>query len=118
MVYAAAYTGPQRDSAAVFRVAMVRSELETSIAASFRTAAFVHSATPRERILSWGFEPPPAQLRIRDSERVRWHLPGLRGWHRNRVRRRGLTAAHHAHKQEAIEVRVGDLDPWPRRPGV
>ncbi len=46
VAYAVAYTGPQRDSAAVFSVEVVRSEAETSIAASFKTAAFVRSATP------------------------------------------------------------------------
>jgi hypothetical protein len=49
VVYAVAYTGPQRDSAAAFSVAMVWSEAETSIAASFKTTAFVHSATPPGR---------------------------------------------------------------------
>jgi hypothetical protein len=54
VAYAVAYTGPQRDSAAVFSVQLVRSEAETSKAASFKTAAFVHSATPPELNLSLG----------------------------------------------------------------
>jgi hypothetical protein len=49
VAYAVAYTGPQRDSAAVCSVQVVRSEAETSIAAGFKTTAFVHSATPPRR---------------------------------------------------------------------
>jgi hypothetical protein len=54
VAYAVAYTGPQHDSAAVCSVQMVRSGAETSIAASFKTAAFVHSATPPTRDSSVG----------------------------------------------------------------
>jgi hypothetical protein len=54
VAYAVAYTGHWRDSAAVFSVQMVRSEAETSIAASFKTTAFVHSATPPTRDSSVG----------------------------------------------------------------
>jgi hypothetical protein len=43
-----ACTGQQRNSAAIFSVQQVRSEAETSKAASFKTAAFVYSATPPE----------------------------------------------------------------------
>jgi len=46
VAYAVAYTGHPRDSAAVFSVRKVQSEAETSKAASFKTTAFVHSATP------------------------------------------------------------------------
>jgi hypothetical protein len=49
VAYPVAYTGPQRDSAAVFSAQVVWSEAETSIAASFKTAAFVQSATPPGR---------------------------------------------------------------------
>ncbi len=49
MAYAVAYTGPQRDSAAVCSVAKVRSEAETSKAASFKAAALGHYATPPKR---------------------------------------------------------------------
>ena len=51
VAYAVAYAGPQRCSGAVFCVAMVRSEAETSLAAGFKTTAFVHSATPPRLIL-------------------------------------------------------------------
>jgi hypothetical protein len=51
VAYAVAYTGPQRDSAAVCSVQLVRSEAETSIAASFKTTAFVNSDTPPRLIL-------------------------------------------------------------------
>ena len=61
VAYAVAYTGPQRDSAAVFSVAMVWSEAETSIAASFKTTALVRYATPPGLML-----PRPAFATLED----------------------------------------------------
>jgi hypothetical protein len=87
---------PRRDSAAVCSVQVVRSEAETSKAASFKTTALDHSATPPTRDSSVGLGPPSARLRIRNPERVRLRLGRLRVWQRDLVRRRGLTATHGA----------------------
>ena len=73
-----AYTGPQRDSAAVFSVEVVQSEAETSIAASFKTTAFVHSATPPERDSSVGRYGVPATLPIA-AIRASWPSPTVGG---------------------------------------